>query len=128
MRSRKGEVEHGGPDEGRGSSATPAAEYLKDLEADEKEGLSPDIVEKWKQATLDLTEDIMKYVGQLGVNPASGPDDILRPLRRAIGEIAMLSEAVTTGVQEPDEEELRGLAKKLGAAKKELMPGAGTWW
>ncbi len=60
-------------------------------------------------------------MGQLGVNPASGPEDILGPLRRAIGEIAMLSEAVTTGVQEPDEEELRNLAKKLWAAKKELM-------
>jgi cobalamin biosynthesis Mg chelatase CobN len=38
-----------------------------------------------------------------------------------IGEIATLSEAVTMGVQEPDEEELCDLAKKLGAAKKELM-------
>jgi hypothetical protein len=72
------------------------------LEADEKEGLSPDVVEKLKQIALDLTEDVMKYVGQLGVNPASGPDDILGPLRRAIGEIATLSEAVTRGVQGPD--------------------------
>ncbi len=97
------------------------SKYLKDLEADEKEGLSPDIVEKWKQAALDLTEDVIKYVGRLGVNPASGPDDTLGPLRRAIGKIATLNEAVTKGVQEPDEEELRDLAKKLGAAKKELM-------
>jgi hypothetical protein len=74
-----------------------------------------------KQAALDLTENVMTYVGQLGVNPASGPDDILGPLRRAIGEIATLSEAVTMGVQEPDENEMRDLAKKLGAAKKELM-------
>jgi hypothetical protein len=95
--------------------------YLKDLEAEEKEGLSPDVVKKWKQAALDLIEDVMKYVGQLGVNPASGPDDILEPLRRAIGETATLSEAVTMGVQEPDEEELCDLAKKLGVAKKELM-------
>ncbi len=95
--------------------------YLKDLEVDEKEGLSPNVVEKCRQAALDLTEDVMKYVGRLGVNPASGPDVILGPLRRAIGKIATLSEAVTKGVQEPDEEELRDLAKKLGAAKKELM-------
>jgi hypothetical protein len=95
--------------------------YLKDLEADEKEGLSPDVIEKWKQAALDLTEGVMKYVGQLGVNPASGPEDVLGPLRRAIGKIATLNEAVTMGVQEPEEEELRDLAKKLGAAKKELM-------
>jgi hypothetical protein len=94
------------------------SKYLKDLEADEKEGLSPDVVEKWRQAALDLTEDVMKYVDRLGVNPASGPDDILGHLRRAIGKIATLSEAITKGVQEPDEEELRNLAKKLGAAKK----------
>ncbi len=95
--------------------------YLEDLEADEKEGLSPDVIKKRRQAALDLAEDVMKYVGQLGVNPASGPEGVLRPLRRAIGKIATLSEAVTMGVQEPDEEELRDLAKKLGVAKKELM-------
>jgi hypothetical protein len=104
------------------------SKYLKDLEADKKEGLSPNVVEKWKQAALDLTEDVIKYVGRLGVNPASGPDDALGPLRRAIGKIATLNEAVTKGVQEPDEEELRDLAKKLGTAKKELMAMAGTWW
>jgi hypothetical protein len=73
--------------------------YLEDLEADEKEGLSPDVVEKWKQAAQDLTEDVMKYVGQLGTNPASAPEGVLGPLRRAIGKIAALSEAVTLGVR-----------------------------
>jgi hypothetical protein len=34
--------------------------YLQDMEADEKEGLAPSIVEKWRQAALDLKEDIMK--------------------------------------------------------------------
>jgi hypothetical protein len=95
--------------------------YLKDLEADEREALSPHVVEKWRQAALDLTEDVMKYVGQLGVNPASEPEGVLGPLRKAIGKIATLSEAVTMGVREPNEEELRDLAKKLGVAKKELM-------
>jgi hypothetical protein len=97
------------------------AKYLRDLETDEKDGLSSDIVETWKQAALDLTGDVLKYVGQLGVNPASGPDDTLGPLRRAIGKIASLAEAVTRGVQEPDEDELRDLVRKLGAAKKEIM-------
>jgi hypothetical protein len=55
------------------------------------------------------------------VNPASGPDDALGPLRKAIGKIASLTEAVTMGVQEPDKEELRDLARKLGAAKKDIM-------
>jgi hypothetical protein len=97
------------------------SKYLKDPETDEKDGLSSDVVETWKQAALDLTGDVLKYVGQLGVNPASGPDDTLRPLRKAIGKIASLAEAVSTGVQEPDEEELRDLARKLGTAKKEIM-------
>jgi hypothetical protein len=35
--------------------------------------------------------------------------------------VAALSEAVTRGVQEPNEEELRDLARRLGAVKKELM-------
>jgi hypothetical protein len=97
------------------------SKYLKDLETDEKDRLSPDVAKTWKQAALDLTGDVLRYVGQLGVNPASGPDDALGPLRRAIGKIASLTEAVTKGVQEPDEEELRDLARKLGVARKEIM-------
>ncbi len=97
------------------------SKYLKDLETDEKDGLSSDVVETWKQAALDLTKDVLKYVSQFGVNTASGPDDALGPLRKAIGKKASLAEAVTKGVQEPDEEELRTLARKLGTAKKEIM-------
>jgi hypothetical protein len=62
-----------------------------------------------------------RRVSKLGMNPASGPDNALGPLRKAIGKIASLAEAVTKGVQEPDEEELRDLARKLGTAKKEIM-------
>jgi hypothetical protein len=107
----------------RVKQALPAllSKYLKDLETDEKDGLSPDVVETWKQAAPDLTRDVLEYVGQLGVNPASGLDDALGPLRKAIGKIALLAEAVTKGVQEPDEEELQDLARKLGTAKKEIM-------
>jgi hypothetical protein len=39
------------------------SKYLKDLEMDEKDGLSSDVVETWKQAALDLTGDVLKYVG-----------------------------------------------------------------
>jgi hypothetical protein len=60
-------------------------------------------------------------VSHIGVDPASRPDDALGPLRKAIRKIASLAEPVTKGVQEPDEEELRDLARKLGAAKKEIM-------
>jgi hypothetical protein len=97
------------------------SKYLKDLETDEKDGLSSDVVETWKQVALDLTNDVLEYVGHIGVDPASRPDDALGPLRKAIGKIASLTEAVTKGVQEPDEEGLRDLARKLGTAKKEIM-------
>ncbi len=82
------------------------SKYLEDLQADEKDGLSSGVVKTWKQAALDLTGDVLKYVSRLGENPASEPDDALGPLRTAIGKMASLTEAVTTGVQEPDEEEL----------------------
>jgi hypothetical protein len=36
------------------------SKYLKDLETDEKDGLSSDVVETWKQAALDLTGDVLK--------------------------------------------------------------------
>jgi hypothetical protein len=79
-------------------------EYMKDLETNEKDGLSSDIVKTWKEAVLDITKDALEYLSYFGVNPATGPDDALGPLRKAIGKVAALSEAVTKGVQEPDEE------------------------
>jgi hypothetical protein len=95
--------------------------YLEELEADEKEGLAPDMVEKWRQAALDLTEDVMKYVGRLGTGPSSASEGALGPLKRAIKKMATLSKAVTLAVREPEQEELRDLARRLGAARKELM-------
>jgi hypothetical protein len=107
----------------RVKQALPAllTKYLKDLETDEKDGLSSDVVKTWKQAALDLTKEALEYVSHISTDPASRPDDALGPLRKAIGKVASLAEAVTKGVLEPDEEELRDLARKLGAAKKEIM-------
>jgi hypothetical protein len=48
-------------------------------------------------------------------------EDALGPLRRVLGKVASLSEAVTLGVSEPEEGGLRDLAKRLGAVKKELI-------
>jgi hypothetical protein len=93
--------------------------YMKDLETDEKDGLSSDVVETWKEAALDITKDALEYLSHFGVDPASRPDDALGPLRKAIGKVAHW--AVTKGVQEPDEEGLRDLARKLGTVKKERM-------
>jgi hypothetical protein len=95
--------------------------YLEDLGADGREGLSPDTIEKWRQTALDLTDDTMKYVSKLGTTPGSAPEGALGPLRRVIGKVATLGEAVTKGIEEPNEEELRDLAKRLGAIKKELI-------
>jgi hypothetical protein len=63
----------------------------------------------------------MKYVGRLGEGPASAADGALETLKRAIKKAAALSEAVTLALREPEEEELRDLARRLGATKKELM-------
>ncbi len=54
-------------------------------------------------------------------DPTSKPEDSLGPLRRAIGAATHLAEAVTKEVQDPSEERLRDLARKLGAVKKEIM-------
>jgi hypothetical protein len=46
--------------------------YLEDLEADEKEGQAPDIVEKWRQAALDLTDERHEVRGLARHKPKLG--------------------------------------------------------
>jgi hypothetical protein len=84
------------------------AEYMKNLETDEKDGLSSDIVETWKESALDIARDALEYLNHFGEDPASRPDDALGPLREAIGKVAALTEAVAKVVQEPEEEGLPG--------------------
>ncbi len=96
--------------------------YMKGLEADEKDRLFPDVVEMWKEGALDVVRDALEFLNHFGEgDPASRPDDALGPLRKAAGGVASLTEAVAKEVQEPDEKRLRDLARKLGAAKKEIM-------
>jgi hypothetical protein len=95
--------------------------YLEDMKADEGEGISSDVTEKWRDMALGFTKDAMEYLSGFGEGARTAEEDALGPLRRAIGKVAVLSEAATKGVVEPDEMELRNLAKKLGAIKKELM-------
>jgi hypothetical protein len=99
--------------------------YLGDIEADQGEGQSSDTTEKWRKAALYLMKDAMEYLSGLGRNVGSTEEGVLGPLRWAIGKVATLSEAVTKGVLEPDKEELRDLAKRLGTVKKELMTMGG---
>jgi hypothetical protein len=84
--------------------------YLEDIEADEEDGVSS-----------DLTKDAMEYLNGMGRVVGTEGEDALGPLRQALGRIASLDEAVTSGVVEPEEGGLRDLAKRLGAVKKELM-------
>jgi hypothetical protein len=95
--------------------------YLEDIETDEGEGISSDVTGKWKRIALGLTKDATEYLSGIGRNVGAAEEDALGPLRRAIGRVATLGNAVTKGVSEPDEGELRDLAKKLGAVKRELM-------
>jgi hypothetical protein len=63
----------------------------------------------------------MEYLNGMGRNVGTEGEDALGPLRRVLGKVASLGEAVTLGVSEPEEGGLRNLAKRLGAVKKELM-------
>jgi hypothetical protein len=95
--------------------------YLEDIKADKEGGLSSVTTQKWRMSALDLMNDVMEYLERLGRDVGSAPEGVLGPFRRALGKVATFSEAVTRGVQEPDEEELRDLARRLGAVKRELM-------
>jgi hypothetical protein len=95
--------------------------YLEDIEADVEGGVSSDVTGKWKKAALDLTKDAMEHLSGIGRDVGTEGEDALGPLRRAMGKVASLGEAVTSGVVEPEEGGLRDLAKRLGAVKKELM-------
>jgi hypothetical protein len=95
--------------------------YLEDIKVDEGEGISSDVTGKWRDTALGLTKSAMEYLSMFGESAGTVEEGALGPLRRAIGKVAVLSEAVTKGVVEPDEAELRDLAKRLGAVKKELM-------
>jgi hypothetical protein len=53
--------------------------------------------------------------------PSTRPEDSMAPLRRAIDAATHLTEAVAKEIQDPSEERLRDLARKLGTAKKEIM-------
>jgi hypothetical protein len=96
--------------------------FMKDVDKDEEDRLAPDVVETWKgQAYAAMKEAVEFFKHFSEGDPASKPEDSLGPLRKAIGAATRLAEAVTKEVQDPSEERLRDLARKLGAAKKEIM-------
>jgi hypothetical protein len=93
--------------------------YLDDIETDKEDGVSSDVTGKWKRVALDLTKDAMVRLGGMGRDVCAEGEDALGPLRRALGKLASLCEAMICGVSEPDEGGLRDLARRLGVAKKE---------
>jgi hypothetical protein len=96
--------------------------FIKDVEADERDGLAPDVVETWKGQALAIVTDVLEFLVHFGEgDPAPKPGDSLGPLSKAIGVVTHLTEAVAKEVQDPSEEWLRDLARKLGVAKKEIM-------
>ncbi len=57
----------------------------------------------------------MEHLNGVGRVVGTEGEDALGPLRRALGRVASLGEAVTSGVLENEERGLRDLAKRLGA-------------
>jgi hypothetical protein len=87
--------------------------FMKDVDKDEEDGLAPDVVETWKGQAYAVVKEAAEFFKHLDEGgQASEPEDSLGPLRKAIGAATHLAEAVT--------KEVRDLARKLGAAKKEM--------
>ncbi len=41
-------------------------EFMKDVEADEKDGLAPDVVETWKGQALAIVKDALEFLVHFG--------------------------------------------------------------
>jgi hypothetical protein len=96
--------------------------YMKDMDKDEKDGLAPDVVKTCKDQVYEVVKEALEFFDHFsGENPAYKPEDSLAPLRKAIVAATHLVETVAKEVQDPSEERLRDLTRKLGAAKKEIM-------
>ncbi len=96
--------------------------FMKDVDKEEEDGLAPDVVVTWKGQAYAVVKKALVFLEHFGEGgPASKPVDSLGPLRKAIGVVTHLVEAVTKEIQDPSEERLQDLARKLGAAKKEIM-------
>jgi hypothetical protein len=97
-------------------------QYMKDVDKDEKDGLAPDVVKTWKDQVYEVVKEALEFLDHFGwENPASQPEDSLAPLKKTIETATHLAETVAKEIQDPSEERLLDLARKLGVAKKEIM-------
>jgi hypothetical protein len=96
--------------------------FMKDVDKDKEDGLAPDIVETWKYQAYEVVRETVQALRSFEEGePAPRPEDSLGPLRGIIGSATCLAEVVAKEVQDPSEERLRDLARKLGTMKKEMM-------
>ncbi len=96
--------------------------YMKDMNKDEEDGLAPDVVKTWKDQVYIVVKEVLAFFEHFsGEKPAPKPEHSLAPLRKAIETATHLAEIVAKGIQDPREERLRDLARKLGTAGKEVM-------
>ncbi len=86
--------------------------YLGGLEIN-KDGdkVSSDPLGTWRKATMELMQEIMDKVSPYMRTVTEEKDDPLAPLRRAVEEVAYLSEAVAKAEDKPDEERLWSLGR-----------------
>jgi hypothetical protein len=101
--------------------------YIADVDKDEKDGLAPDVVKTWKDQAYLVVDEALTFFGNfIEDDPAPKSGDSLAPLRKAIETATHLAETVAKEIQDPGEERLRDLARKLGTAKKEIMALSGS--
>jgi hypothetical protein len=76
--------------------------FMKDVDKDEEDGLAPDVVETWKGQAYAVVKEALEFFEHFGEGgQASKPEDSLSPLRKAIGVVTHLAEALTKEVQIP---------------------------
>ncbi len=96
--------------------------YMADVNKDEEDGLAPDVVQTWKDQVYQIVNEALHFFdGFIEDDSAPRPVDSLTPLRKAIETATHLTEAVVKEIQDPSEERLRDLTRKLGTATKEIM-------
>ncbi len=102
--------------------------YMRDVNNDEEDGLAPDVVQTWKDQAYQIVNEALHFFdGFIEDDSAPSapsvhkPVDSLAPLKKAIEIASYLTEAVAKEIQDPGEDRLRDLARKLGTSKKEIM-------
>ncbi len=99
--------------------------YMADVNKDEEDGLAPDVVQTWKDQAYQIVNEALHFfdgfIEDCSAPSAPKPADSLAPLKKAIEVATHLTEAVAKEIQDPGEDRLRDLAKKLGTSKKEIM-------